>query len=309
MAGVYMIIHPEIGDVDTTAEARFPSSGRRAIAQGEMMAHDAPFLTATSGSPEAVPQPHRDVTAAAYLVANIITGEIYLSSHADTVFPVASMSKLMTAIVGTDIFTASTSITITTEEASTSPDTSNLTAGEKFSFNDLLYPLLLNSSNVAAEAIASSTTRLNFMDMMSNTAWEVDMPTAYFADPSGIDPHNHASARDIFALGRYLYQYRPDILAITRIPHAAVATTTEHGSHNFDSIHPFVLDPRFIGGKTGRTREAGETMLTILQIGDQPIAFVILHADFGMRAYDTNVLIKKFMALSQDTPVTYHSTE
>jgi D-alanyl-D-alanine carboxypeptidase len=238
-----------------------------------------------------------EITAKAYVVGNVMTGHVYLSSNAATVMPVASMSKLITTIAATDNMSPTTTITITPSEMDVPPDGSNLQAGETFTLKELLYPLLLDSSNVAAEAIASSSDRNGFLVLMSSYAWEVGMPTAYFADPSGINPHNHASADDMFALAKYLYVYRPDILAITRIAHEGVATTTEHGSHVFDSIHPFVNDPRFIGGKTGRTPEAGETMMTILRMGSQPIAFIIMGSDYGRREADTNLLIQKFQAI------------
>lgn len=245
-------------------------------------------------APLPVVRPADQITARAYIVGNAMTGHVYLSSNSAAVLPVASMSKLITTIAATDTISPTTTITITPAETDVPPDGSNLTAGEKFTLSELLYPLLLDSSNVAAEAIASSSDRTAFLELMSSYAWEVGMPTAYFADPSGIDPHNHASASDMFALARYLYVYRPDVLALTRIAHEEVATTTDHGSHSFDSIHPFVNDPRFLGGKTGRTPEAGETMMTILRIGSQPIVFIVMGSDYGMREADTNLLIQKF---------------
>jgi len=245
-----------------------------------------------------VVRPADEITARAYIVGNAMTGRVYLSSNAATVMPVASMSKLITTIAATDSMSPTTTITITPAETNVPPDGSNLAAGETFTLKDLLYPLLLDSSNIAAEAIASSSDRLKFLTLMSSYAWEIGMPTAYFADPSGINPYNHASANDMFALAKYLYVYRPDILAITRIAHEGVATTTEHSSHVFDSIHPFVNDPRMIGGKTGRTPEAGETMMTILRMGTQPIAFIIMGSDYGRREADTDLLVQKFQALN-----------
>ncbi|HTK33644.1 MAG TPA: serine hydrolase [Candidatus Paceibacterota bacterium] len=279
--------------------------------QGSAMVAEEPFITASSatsspsstvdaGNTSVAVKKKPAITALSYIVGNVETGEVYISSNSNKVLPVASMSKLITAIIATNTISPTTTIEITPMEANVASDTSNIGPGEKFSFKEILYPLLLNSSNVAAEAIASSTDRDHFLQLMSSTAWEVNMPTAFFADPSGLDPRNNASAKDMFALAQYLYHYRPDILEITRIPHVTVATTSDHGAHNFDSIHPFVTDPRFIGGKTGRTYEAGETMLTILRIADKPIAFIILHSAFGERAADTDILIRKFEQLSEE---------
>ncbi len=248
---------------------------------------------ATSSVPtKAASIPSDGISASAYLAGNVTTGQVYVSRNAKQVLPVASMSKLVTAFAATDQLPATTTITITADEANVPPDGSGITAGETYTLQEILYPLLLDSSNVAAEALASTTNRRNFLELMSSYAWEIGMSTAYFADPSGVNPHNAASATDLFALAKYLYKYRPDILALTRTASTSVATTTEHGSHDFVSIHPFVLDSRFIGGKTGRTPEAGDTMLTIMNINNQPVAIVVLGSRYDGRAADTRKIIE-----------------
>jgi D-alanyl-D-alanine endopeptidase (penicillin-binding protein 7) len=234
------------------------------------------------------------LTASAYLVGDINTGQVYLEQNSNRVLPVASMSKLVTAFVATDMMDLGTVITISSSTLSAPPDYSNLRLDERFTLQEILQPLLLSSSNVAAEAIATTSDRAKFMEMMSSYAWEIGMPKSFFADPSGISPHNAASARDLFELAKYLVVHRPDILAVTRTPEASIATTTEHGGHMIVSTHPFVRDPRFIGGKTGRTPEAGETMMTILNMNESPIVFIILGSDYGARENDTRILLKEF---------------
>ena len=137
----------------------------------------------TSGQKSAKPSPKTvsvpvglPVTAAAYLVGDVSTGRVYLEKNSQTILPVASMSKLITAFAATDVLPLSTMITITEAEMNVASDTSRLSAGERFTVRELLYPLLLNSSNVAAEALASTTDRLKFLGRMSSYAWEVSMP-------------------------------------------------------------------------------------------------------------------------------------
>jgi D-alanyl-D-alanine carboxypeptidase (penicillin-binding protein 5/6) len=239
-----------------------------------------------------VPQP-KVITAQAYLVGDILSGKIYLEKNGSTPMPVASMSKLVTAVVAKDSMPLTEVTGIDESEAAVPPDLSFLKVGENFTVEELLYPLLLSSSNVAAEALASSSNRADFLEMMTGYAWEVGMPTAFFADPSGLSPQNAASARDLFGLARYLYRMRPDILAITRVPMMTIATTSEHFGHVVPNIHPFVTDSRFIGGKTGRTPEAGDTMMTILNINSRATVFVVLGANHGARESDTRMLIEK----------------
>lgn len=234
------------------------------------------------------------LTAKAYLVGDTKTGEIYIERNSTKPLPVASMSKLVTAFVSTDLMSSSTMITIASSTLSAPPDSSNLLKDEDYELGELLKPLLLSSSNVAAEAISlSGGNRDRFMELMSSYAWEIGMPSSFFADPSGVSPLNAASGRDLFELAKYLVNYRPDILAITRIPELFLATTTDHGGHQVVSTHPFVRDPRFVGGKTGRTTQAGETMMTILNMNGREIVFVILRSDFGSRENDTRILIRE----------------
>jgi D-alanyl-D-alanine carboxypeptidase len=237
------------------------------------------------------------VTARSYIAGNIETGEIYAEYRPSAILPVASMSKLVTAFVATNELSLDKNIEITKEVTNVPPDKSALKEGEHFTVQELLKPLLVASSNVAAEALLSTIDRVHFLELMSSYSWEIGMPSTFFADPSGVSPYNVASARDLFALAKYLYNSRPDILEITRTIGSEMATTTEHGSHVFPSTHPFASDPRFIGGKTGRTPEAGDTMLTILRIKNQAIAIVVLGSKYEGRAADTRLLAGKVESL------------
>ena len=231
------------------------------------------------------------ISALAYIAAGVNNDVVYLEHSSAKVLPVASMSKLVTAFAATDILSASTSITITELEAKAPPDGSGIRENETYSLGELLYPLLLNSSNIAAEALASSTMRSEFLELMSSYAWEIGMSTAHFADPSGVSPQNKASSRDLLALARYLYKFRPDILALTRNGNYSVSTTTDHDAHQFTSTHPFVADKNFLGGKTGRTPEAGDTMMTIMNINSVPVAIIVLGSNYGERGDDTKRII------------------
>lgn len=226
-------------------------------------------------SPTNQPVKISPISAKSYLVGNVKNGEIYISKNSKTVLPVASMSKLITAIQSIDQFTMSGTTTVIKSDL-TPPDLLTFETGETFTIEQALYPLLVNSSNVIAETLASTTNRVDFMNLMSSYAWEIGMSSTYFADPSGISPMNISSASDFFILAKYLYNLRPEILEITKTSKYIIATTTNHGYHEINSTHPFVNQPNFLGGKTGKTPQAGETMLTILNIKNIPIAFIVL---------------------------------
>lgn len=244
--------------------------------------------TETKTENKTTPIVRSPITAKAYLVGNVRTGEVYMTRNQNSVLPVASMSKLITAVESIDQF----SLTGTTTTASSTmayPDAQKYSEGEIFTVEEALYPLLVSSSNIMAETLASTTSRTKFMDLMSSYAWEIGMPSTYFADPSGLSPQNMSSASDFFALARYLYNMRPDILAITKTANFTLSTTTEHNYREIVSTHPFVNEPNFLGGKTGKTPQARDTMLTILDIKGIPIAFIVLGSED--RKKDTLYLI------------------
>src|SRR3989344_2045039 len=154
------------------------------------------------------------IGARAYIVADLNSEKVYLKRNEHAVLPVASMSKLVTAFVAMDHLAEESRIEIGSEQASLPANGAGIDIGEKFTLEEALYPLLLNSSNVMAEALASASGRQDFLENMTGYAWEIGMPSTFFADASGLDPSNAASASDLLALAKYLYRFRPEVLEL-----------------------------------------------------------------------------------------------
>lgn len=239
------------------------------------------------------------VTAESYLVANLETGEKYLQSNPNMKVPIASVSKLYTSMVVKHILDPNTIITITQPMLDAYGDSGNLKLGERYNLNELLHSLLIVSSNDAAEAFAHSYGYTNFIESMNGFAQEIGMSNTSFKDPSGLSSANVSSANDLFTVARYLYRSEPEILSISRVQQYDIATTTEHGYTRLININPFVTYPEFIGGKTGRTNEAKEAMVTLInkRIGYKvyPIAIILLRSDFGEREINTEKLLGQFI--------------
>ena len=248
------------------------------------------------------------ITADSYLVGNLATGEIYLEKDPSAIRPIASISKLFSAAIAVknmneDAMVVVASSSITGYDATNSPST--IAPGESFSMHDILYDMILVSSNDAATTIAdnyasatggaSQNSRADFVALMNNEVASLGMISTSFKDPSGLSPGNDSSANDLFKFAQYLYKDRPDILAITKTPEYDVATTTEHNAHKFINIDPFVYDTHYLGGKTGRTDAAGETMLSMFNIvqgvNSYPIAIIVLHSSQDARQIDSSVLL------------------
>ena len=107
------------------------------------------------------------VSAKAFLVGDLNTGEVVLSKNQDQKFPIASVSKLMTALVVKEIANPSENTQISKKALATHGTNGGLRLGEKIKILDLLYPLLLESSNDAAEALALHFGRDNFISIFN----------------------------------------------------------------------------------------------------------------------------------------------
>ncbi len=241
------------------------------------------------------------ITADSYLVGNLATGRIYLEKSPAVVRPIASISKLVTALVIDENMDPDRQIGISSSSVTGYEQTDDIHPGETFSAHDLLTGMLLISSNDAALAFANNFGYTAFISLMNSTARSLGMSQTSFKDPSGLSPNNVSSANDLFKLARYLYSDDPGILAITKMPQFDVATTTLHDGHDFVNIDPFAYDPHYIGGKTGRSDQAGETMLSMFNLPisgvDNPIAIVVLHSNQDDRQIDSSILVGKVLGL------------
>ncbi len=240
------------------------------------------------------------VTAEAYTVGNLETGEIYIEKSPDKVFPIASLSKLFTALASFHILDKEKKITITQSMLDAWGDAGNLVLDEKFTVDELIYPLLLESSNDAAEALAQSYGYDNFIALMNSFAMEIGMNQTSFKDSSGLSASNISNTNNLFTLSKYIYKSEKHLLDLMRQKEMTLATTTDHGYHHFVSIHPFSVYEPFMGGKTGRTVYARESMISLFNYRPKsnpnisiPIVVILLRSDYDEREMDTERLLEK----------------
>ncbi len=249
-----------------------------------------------------------DVTATAYLVADLKNGTILLEKNATSAFPLASVTKLMTALIASEFNLLSFKEHMTSQITITSPmtepygDLSSLSLGQTYSYFELLYPLLMPSSNDAAEALAMHQGQENFITLMNKRAKSLEMEDTSFNDAYGIDPQNTSSAQDLYKLARYIYNNRPWIYEITK-----GHVYTDFGAVSFQNLknyNLFMNDPAFIGGKVGSTPEAWRTGVFLFNVPigttTRPIVFITLHSS-GNQA-DINALrawIHQYISLTE----------
>jgi poly-gamma-glutamate synthesis protein (capsule biosynthesis protein) len=217
------------------------------------------------------------VSAKAFLVGDLNTGEVILAKNQDQRFPIASTSKLMTALVTKEIATEDDVVKINKTALATEGKNGELRLGEKIKVNDLIYPLLLESSNDAAEAIALHFNRDSFISKMNQVAEKLQMTSTAYEDPSGLTSHNQSTVSDLFKLSGYIIKENPDLFSIT------TKKNYSNKKHNWSNISQFLNEDGYLGGKSGYTSAAKQTVISLFnlplgQTGYRPIAITLLQS-------------------------------
>ncbi len=217
------------------------------------------------------------VSAQAFLVGDLKTGEVILSKNQETKFPMASVSKLMTALVTSELAKSEDVATVSKKAIATLGQNGELRAGEKIKAADLVYPLLLESSNDAAEALAEHFGRQNFMDKMNLQAEQLMMSSTSYEDPSGLSPNNKSTAADLFKLAGYIEEKHGELFDIT------AKRSYSAPKHNWSNISQFLGKDGYSGGKSGYTDAALQSGVAIFELplgesGTRPIAITLLRS-------------------------------
>ncbi len=219
------------------------------------------------------------VGAAAYVVADVDTGEIIIEKNAEEVYPIASVTKLMTALVSLEDLNQSDIAKVSNKALGTLGGSGDLRQNEKMKISDLLYPLLLVSSNDASEVLAEHKGRDKFMQLMNDTAKKINMEETNYEDPSGLSPNNYSTAKDLFALTHYLYNNHRTVFNITTLDKYSLGGRTWSNA-NFR----FSKRDDYLGGKTGYTARAKRTGVSIFRTkfedyDDRNVAIILLRTD------------------------------
>ncbi len=232
-----------------------------------------------------------ETTAREYLVADIDSGTILTAKGKDDVVSIASLTKLMTAVVTAEKISLDKRVYVLapTFVQSLIP---RLAERSSVSMYSLLQILLVESSNEAAEVIAGDYGRDAFIEEMNNKARLVGMFDSNFADPSGLSADNRSSANDLFLLTKYIYDNRDFIFEITATGEAVGV----EGGGEFSALNNFneveEID-NFIGGKIGETLAAGMTSISLheIMIGGQKRTIAVIILGSSARNDDVKTLL------------------
>jgi serine-type D-Ala-D-Ala endopeptidase (penicillin-binding protein 7) len=227
--------------------------------------------------------PIPSLSSRSYLVASLDTGEVFLDYQPERKLPIASITKLMTAVVANESIAWFRNIPIIPKMLEVEGYKNNIRVGDKWNVEDILYPLIMESDNHAAHAISTFYGQKAFIDLMDKKARSLGMGDTKFADSSGLLPGNVSTANDLFQLARYIHDKKHFLLEISRTTTVRITSSTNGKIYQFNNNNPFRGRKEFVGGKNGFTDEAKRTLVSIFNVPvgniSQNVVIIVLGSD------------------------------
>jgi D-alanyl-D-alanine carboxypeptidase len=216
------------------------------------------------------------------------------AGNADAALPIASMTKLMTALVASEAFGMDDTVAMSEASVSGKGLSGLYKAGDTFSVRAALTAMLVASHNEMANALADKLGRDAFVARMNARAKELGLSHTHFVNPSGLDEDagdsNASSAGDIAKLLGYIYKNRQDIFAILGSAHYALYDAAGGYRADLATTDKLLASGEVLGGKTGETPKALQNLSFIARVGSALIVGVVVGS--GDSAADARSLLE-----------------
>jgi D-alanyl-D-alanine carboxypeptidase (penicillin-binding protein 5/6) len=260
-------------------------------------------LLGAAASPAAAASAPPAISARSAFLVQPDTRDVIYARRPDARLPVASTTKLMTALVALGRLKLSDIVTVAPYHPAPGESVVGLRAGERMTFADLLRAMMLPSANDAAHAVAVATAGSvrAFVALMNERVRALGLHDTHFANPIGLDDRgNYSSARDLVEMA-LLLRRNPFIRQIT----AQASAVLRSGSHERQVVNRNDLVGRFgfvDGVKTGHTLAAGYVLVGAAHAhGVSVLSSVLGDPTLGTRDADSLTLLRYGLRLYQRT--------
>ncbi|KAE9624183.1 D-alanyl-D-alanine endopeptidase [Aeromonas veronii] len=232
----------------------------------------------------AAPNPAKlEVRSSSALVVDVKTGKTLYQKNATKVRPIASLTKLMTALVVLDAKqNLNQTITVDKNDMDRVKHThSRIRMGTKVTRRDALHLALMSSENRMASALARHYPggRSAFVRAMNNKARQLGMRNTHFYDSTGLSTRNVSTAQDLGKLAAAAYR-QPLIRQFTQDENREMRFSAPAYSLMFNNTNPLVKNPDWDVrlSKTGFTDEAGRCLVMRAKPDSRELAIVLLNS-------------------------------
>lgn len=210
-----------------------------------------------------------NLPASAYVLINLDTREILAHKSLHKTLPVASLTKLMTAVVALDLSSPEEEFAVSEHAARQIPTKIGVKAGMTLSLDELLQALLLTSANDAAEVIKEGIDARYggqvFTEAMNRKARFLGLTNTHFDNPQGFDsPGNYSTAYDLALLTSIIAENYPYIMDLVGKDQITIPRTSTHGRFDLLNWNGLIgVYPEVMGMKIGNTESAGKTTIVL----------------------------------------------
>lgn len=233
--------------------------------------------------------PDIEINARAVLVSDLTTHVDLFLKNPDVVWPIASITKLLTAAAAKEVGVSKQFVTITEEAVAVEGNGGNLVVGEKFELENIVQLMLFVSSNDAAKAIEGEIGE-GLLFRMKGIVDGLGLSKTHIEEVTGLSPKNVSTARELKSLVQYIYRVHPELFRMTKASETVVSSGTK--KHKLVNINYLSLHPElgFLGGKTGTIDESGQNIVALFEHNNHTIIIVL----FGSsdRFKDTEELLQ-----------------
>lgn len=222
--------------------------------------------------------------AYAYGVIDYETGEVLVSKNLSKQFPIASITKVMTAVVALDLADQEESFKVSQKASSMIPTKIGVRVGEELTLRELLHAALLTSANDAVEVISEGIDAKYgekiFVRAMNEKADILGLKDTSFSNPQGFDADNHySSIKDIALMTHYALKNYPLIKEIVKKDYELLPENISHKRFDLYNWNGLIgVYPDVTGVKIGNTDRALKTTVVVSERSGKKLLAVLLGA-------------------------------
>ena len=237
-------------------------------------------------------------TACVYRIDGDGQGTMIFSKKSTTQVAQASTTKLMTAVLLLESGLIDSTTVVSAHAAATPYGSGKMTAGDVYNTRDLLYAMLLPSSNDAATAVAERVggSEGAFVSKMNAKAAKLGFTQTHFRNPHGLDADGHyTTARELAELTAYAYTF-PEIRDCWATQHKVIKSLKKGRRwHLWSTNAIFGYVSNFLGGKTGTEDNAGCCFTGVYTFNGDTYVTVVLGSGYGFSRWSDTKKLHRYI--------------
>lgn len=234
--------------------------------------------------------PAINITAESVMVIDVMSGKELFEKNSNTILPIASLTKLMTAIVFLETNPDFDQEVIIESSDNVNVEGSRLYVkeGEKMTVGNLFYASLVGSANNATKALARSTnlSENDFLQKMNSRAVSLGLVSTNFYDVTGLDPKNTSTVREYAKIASHAFR-NSKIKEALSLPEYQFVTLDQKIGHRIINTNKLLGDDdlELIGAKTGYINEAGFTYAVQVIKDGHEVLIVLFKSNTGQSRF------------------------